>query len=232
MGEVATPRPAGTLQVSPSRLRVAGASAACLLVALASSGAAQPPPDISERANVRASVRGATHGRLTSNPPGVDCPSRCSARFPRGSTVIFTATPKAGSRFTGWGGACAGRSAWCVLVARGSIAVSARFVRGPRDDSIEEVANVFVTRPVLNVTVAPRGGGVVKASRGKISCPDRCSTGYDSKTRLELRAEAATGYRFHGWSSLLANCGRRPTCNVSMNTTTDVSATFERAGGP
>ncbi len=144
--------------------------------------------------------------------------------------MVFTATPRAGSRFGGWSGDCFGRSAWCVVVARGAVTATARFERRP-GGSFDEVADAFVTRPVLNVTVAPGAGGVVTASKGDIACPQRCSNRYDSRTRVELRAAPKAGHRFRAWSSLLASCGRRPSCVVNMNTTTDVSATFDRIGG-
>ncbi len=51
---------------------------------------------------VKAQVSGS--GTLVSSPPGISCPGTCTAEFPRGTTLSFTATPKDGSqRFVEWG---------------------------------------------------------------------------------------------------------------------------------
>jgi hypothetical protein len=173
---------------------------------------------------VRAVVRGAGKGRVTSTPPGVDCRPRCAGKFPKGSTVILTAAPAARSTFAGWTGACTGKSTWCVFVARGTVSTRARFTK--TGGSTEEAARTFVTRPILRVTVAVSRGGRVTSRSGEIACAGRCWNHFDSGARVELRAEPNPGYRFGGWHSLLATCGRRPTCTVRMNTTTDVAAKF------
>lgn len=41
-------------------------------------------------------------GRVTSTPPGLDCPGQCSADFPVGSQVTLTATAAVGSKPGGW----------------------------------------------------------------------------------------------------------------------------------
>ena len=47
-------------------------------------------------------------GTVSSDPPGIDCGTICSALFPEGSLVTLSATPDAGSVFTGWTGDCSG----------------------------------------------------------------------------------------------------------------------------
>ena len=173
---------------------------------------------------VRAVVLGAGKGRVTSTPPGIDCRPRCAGKFPPGSTVILTAAPAARSTFAGWTGACTGKSTWCVFAARGTVSTRARFTK--TGGSTEEAARTFVTRPILRVTVAVSRGGRVTSRSGEIACAGRCWNHFDPGAKVELRAEPHEGYRFGGWHSLLATCGRRPTCTVRMNTTTDVAAKF------
>uniref|UniRef100_A0A831U6Y1 Choice-of-anchor D domain-containing protein n=1 Tax=Geobacter metallireducens TaxID=28232 RepID=A0A831U6Y1_GEOME len=47
-------------------------------------------------------------GTVTSSPAGISCGTTCSGSFATGSTVTLTASPEAGSAFTGWSGACSG----------------------------------------------------------------------------------------------------------------------------
>jgi len=54
-------------------------------------------------------IGGTGSGRVTSVPPGIDCPATaCSFAFPSGTTVSLTATAVSGSGFDGWNGACSG----------------------------------------------------------------------------------------------------------------------------
>ena len=68
---------------------------------------------------VRVSKIGDGHGGIDSNPAGLNCPAKVcfinSAIFPRTTAVTLTATPAAGSTFSGWSGDCLGSHKTCVL---------------------------------------------------------------------------------------------------------------------
>uniref|UniRef100_A0A6J5ZT19 Unannotated protein n=1 Tax=freshwater metagenome TaxID=449393 RepID=A0A6J5ZT19_9ZZZZ len=49
---------------------------------------------------------GAGSGSVISSPAGIDCGATCSAAFNQGLELTLTATPAAGSTFTGWSFAC------------------------------------------------------------------------------------------------------------------------------
>ena len=70
-------------------------------------------------------------GRVTSNRPGIVCPTDCSQRFGQGSAVTLTATPAAGFAFAGWSGACTGAAPACTVTMADARAVSAAFVPSP-----------------------------------------------------------------------------------------------------
>jgi len=68
-------------------------------------------------------------GTVTSQPPGISCPSpnMCSAYFAPGTTVILTEKPAATSwNFTQWGDACSG-SGQCAPIMNAAKQVSATF---------------------------------------------------------------------------------------------------------
>ncbi|HEY6767141.1 MAG TPA: alkaline phosphatase family protein, partial [Candidatus Sulfotelmatobacter sp.] len=80
--------------------------------------------------------------------------------------------------------------------------------------------------PVL--TVAVSGSGTVSSSpTGIDSCSNtggRCSSAYPAGTVVTLTPTAGGGYSFSGWSG--ACTGNIPTCTVTVNSSTAVTATF------
>jgi hypothetical protein len=70
-----------------------------------------------------------------SNGASIACPSTCSQTYPTGAhaqSVTLTATPAAGSRFTGWsGGGCSGTGA-CTVSMSADQAVTATFTLIPK----------------------------------------------------------------------------------------------------
>jgi hypothetical protein len=61
------------------------------------------------------SKSGTSSGTVTSNPAGINCGNICSAYYSSGTLVTLTATPAAGSTFTGWSGVCSGNNPTCVV---------------------------------------------------------------------------------------------------------------------
>ena len=81
---------------------------------------------LSSSSTLTVSKRGA--GRVTSSPAGIACGSTCSAPF-AAVPVTLTATPAAGSAFTGWsGGSCSGTGACTVTMSRDR-SLTANFAR-------------------------------------------------------------------------------------------------------
>ena len=164
------------------------------------------------------SVTGSGSGTVDSAPDGITGCSQsdgtCSSEFQQDSTVTLTASPAAGTTFTGWGGACSGAAATCDVTMSDDAAVTAAFVLQTR---------------ALNVTKAGTGRGTITSAPSGIDCGDgtsnTCSYDYDFGTSVTLTATAATGSDFTGWSS--APCtGAAATCVVSMTAAHAATATF------
>jgi IgA peptidase M64/List-Bact-rpt repeat protein len=73
--------------------------------------------------------RGSGSGTVVSSPAGIQCGPVCSAAF--SGVVTLTATAS-GSEFTGWGGACSGKTSTCEVTMNAAKTVTASFskVRG------------------------------------------------------------------------------------------------------
>src|SRR4030095_5161559 len=128
-------------------------------------------------------------GTVTSAPAGITCPTDCTEFFDAGTGVTLTATPAAGSFFTGWGGACVGvsttcdvdmdqpRSASAGFALQSVIKFSAATYSTTEPASVTTNATVSVTRTgglhagvtVHFETVAEVGAG--KATAGVASAP-------------------------------------------------------------
>lgn len=70
---------------------------------------------------------GTGSGVVTSNPAGIDCGSTCSAGFTANTVVTLTATPLAGSLFSGWSGVCTGSVTTCQVTMDAAKSVTATF---------------------------------------------------------------------------------------------------------
>ncbi len=88
------------------RLALVGAAA---FVALGSSSCGKSSGEGAAGAlpvQLTVSIEGTGSGRVQSTPAGIDCPRACTATFPAGTSISFSAIPTAGSSFRGWSGAC------------------------------------------------------------------------------------------------------------------------------
>ena len=70
--------------------------------------------------------KGTGNGTVTSSPAGISCPGACTTTFGHGTAVTLSAHPAAGAKFTGWTGACTGKTA-CALSLTADTAVTATF---------------------------------------------------------------------------------------------------------
>jgi hypothetical protein len=99
------------------------------------------------------------------------------------------------------------------------------------DGSISDAPKVesFYAWPVrlpgslLTVLKAGNGSGIVTSVPSGINCGGDCSQVFTQGTPVTLTAEAALNSTFEGWSGACTGAG---TCAITMNTDTEVTATF------
>jgi hypothetical protein len=141
-------------------------------------------------------------GTVASDLPGLECSAACTTSWDAGTVLDLIAEGVDGvSRFVRWEGACTGANDCELLVNGGSTATA---VFGP-----------------LRVPVR-----VGVSGRGRVVCTPRCSTRFSAGTTLTLRAVAATGWRFAGWTG--ACRGKSATCRPATDFAVSARAVFGR----
>jgi len=134
----------------------------------------------------------------------IDCGNNCSVFLDSGTSVSLSATPAAGSIFSGWSGPCAG-TAGCSFTLDGNSTVSATFTQQ------------------WQLSVAKAGGGTGTVTGNGIDCGATCSILLDANTAVSLAATPTNGSVFTGWSG---DCSGTSTCDTTMTAARSVSATF------
>lgn len=152
-------------------------------------------------------------GTVTSSPAGITCGADCTEAYAPGTLVTLTAAPGVNSVFAGWSGACTGTGS-CVVTVNSAISVTATFNS---------------TLPVLTVTSAGTGSGVVSSSPAGINCGGDCSEPYPIGTLVTLTALPNIGSVFTGWSG---GCAGTLPCNLTMSGNTTVVANFTLSSVP
>jgi hypothetical protein len=149
-------------------------------------------------------------GTVTSTPAGISCGTTCSATFGSWVTVTLTAAPDAGATFAGWAGACSGTGT-CTLPMTQAQAVTAVFEPPALHD--------------LLVLRDGTGGGTVTSTPAGISCGATCLASFQAGSSVTLTATPDASSDFAGWAGACTGTG---TCNVPMDGTRGVVATFTR----
>ena len=104
-------------------------------------------------------------GSGTVTGPGINCGSDCAESYASGTVVSLTATPSAGTTFTGWSGACTGGS--CQIFMNGAKGVTANFVLTPPNLTISTFTASPTTVSVggtVNLAAIVRNAGAGSSS--------------------------------------------------------------------
>jgi hypothetical protein len=150
-------------------------------------------------------------GKVTSNPPGIDCGQDCREDYTHGTTVTLQAEADTDSLFTGWsGGGCMG-SDDCIMDVDESKTVTALFSLIPQN--------------TLIVNIAGTGSGFVSSDDDRVNCDkDQCSQDYNEPKTVTLSAMADPGSEFSGWSG--SGCSSTSICTVNVQGSKTVTAGF------
>ena len=155
---------------------------------------------------------GTGSGTVTSSDTLINCGVDCTEAYNSGTVMTLTATPAAGSTFSGWsGGGCTGTGT-CVVTMSAATTVTATFNTAP--------PGTFT----LTVTKAGTGSGTVTSSPAGINCGLDCTEPYNSGTAVTLTATSDASSLFAGWSG--GGCTGTGTCAVTMTADTTVTVTF------
>jgi hypothetical protein len=146
-------------------------------------------------------------GTVTSAPAAISCGTACSGQFTTGATVTLTATPDAGSAFTGWSGACAGLGD-CTVTMDVVKNVTASFTptTAPTVTIFSPTGNSVVNRPVLQYAVSTGTVGVKVdgAVVNKVS-GDTLDTLADGSHLIRVEATIKAGYTGYAESTVIVD---------------------------
>ncbi|HXG51633.1 MAG TPA: InlB B-repeat-containing protein [candidate division Zixibacteria bacterium] len=148
---------------------------------------------------------GSSSGRVVSSPAGIDCGADCTESYTSGTVVVLTPVAGSNSKFTGWTG-----DADC---ADGSVTLN-----GNKSCTANFALNT------VTLSVARNGSGTVTSTPAGIDCGGSCSYAFVSGSAVTLRASAATGFVFAGWSG--GGCTGTADCTITLTANTTVTANF------
>ena len=159
---------------------------------------------------------GSGEGTVTSSPAGIECGSECEAEFEEGTEVTLSASPEAGSEFSGWSGAGCSGTGTCVVTMEEAEEVTATFDEEPT--------------PEFELEISTDGTGT-----GEVECEvdggeaEACEAEYEEGTEVALVPIAETGSEFVKWSG---DCTGSGACELEMDEDKEVTATFDEEEAP
>ncbi|MEE4296012.1 MAG: hypothetical protein V2J20_05285 [Wenzhouxiangella sp.] len=153
---------------------------------------------------------GTGSGFVISEPLGISCGSNCDETYYQGTLVTLTATPNAGSEFTGWAGCPLANGNECLNAVDSDRTITATFTD--------------TTEFTLTVATAGPGEGTVTSDPAGIDCGVDCNEIYPAGTEVLLTATPRPGDVFEEWSGCPEPLGNQ--CRYTANANLTVTANF------
>ena len=155
-------------------------------------------------------------GGVSSTPSGIKCPSDCTETYGSGTVINLVATPSAGYKFTGWGGACSGTGSCSVTMSAAK--------------SVQATFGADSNAKTLTINKSGTGTGTVTAN-GIVcaSSSSACTQPFSQGTTITLQASPSVNSTFVGWSGSI--CTGTGTCSFNLTANTTVTASFNLQPG-
>ena len=185
--------PAASVGTVPVTLNTVESDATGAAPATGSFTFTQPP---AQSLTVQKSGNGA--GKVTSSPGGISCGSTCSHKFTYGSSVTLKAKASTGSRFTGWSGACSGKST-CKVTASEALTATAKF-------TLRNCVVPNVEGKSLSGAKRSLKGHFCKAGKIKHAFSDKVKTGHV----VSQSPKAGSHLKHNGKVRLVLSEGKKP----------------------
>ncbi len=162
------------------------------------------------------------NGKITSNPPGINCGSDCFESYEQGTSITLTAVPDMGNRINHWVGcdSISPDNTTCTVTMN-----DYKFVTVVFKSNIQYTLNVSVTG----------NGSVVSNPLGINNCEENngtCSNSFFENTEVSLTANPGTGSIFKKWEGDCSSCGANLTCTITMDADKNCSAEFIQSNNP
>jgi hypothetical protein len=165
------------------------------------------------------SKAGTGSGGVTSAPAGINCGTDCSEPYTSGTSVTLTATPAAGSTFTGWSGDCSGTGS-CSVTMNAAKSVTATFTVCPTGFSISFGSTKYSKTDNFTITYSANSDGCVSIDRTTGGVHNFWNeTIYSSGSRTNYNT-GVSGGSYASIGSIV-----RATINKSSSWTCDVNST-------
>ena len=156
----------------------------------------------------------AGNGTITIAPNTTCTGTGCTEQYPDGTQLTLTATPAAGSVFSGFSGACNGST--CVLTLHSDQTVIATFQNA--------------AEPTMSLVLEGLGSGTITSLPSGIDCVSNaglssgsCNASFTSGAQVTLNAVPGNGSTFTGWGG---DCSGTAACATTLDSNTDITATF------
>ncbi|BAP54962.1 hypothetical protein THII_0665 [Thioploca ingrica] len=126
-------------------------------------------------------LSGTGHGKVQSDPTGIDCDPKCTENYLSGTSVTLTALPAAGFTFIGWDGDCQTDKATTIVMMTEAKDCTAQFA--PTQ---------------YTLTLTKQGNGTVISQPDGLTCGDTCTATYPSGTVVTLQPTVGRITRYNG----------------------------------